>query len=115
MRSRNRMNCASRRAALAPTTPSSSSMREEEFEPIAQDWLAKAKHPKFGRLFKQCTFQPQLELLKFLREKGFKTYIVSGGGIDFMAVLIAWISISARKTTLTIHRRVGERRSSPGC
>src|ERR1700739_3903191 len=58
--------------------------QEEEFDPIARDWLAKAKHPKFGRLFKQCTFQPQLELLRFLREKGFKTYIVSGGGIDFM-------------------------------
>jgi phosphoglycolate phosphatase-like HAD superfamily hydrolase len=61
-----------------------SGMREEEFEPIARDWLAKATHPKFGRLFKQCTFQPQLELLRFLRENDFKTYIVSGGGIDFM-------------------------------
>jgi phosphoglycolate phosphatase-like HAD superfamily hydrolase len=61
-----------------------SGMKEEEFEPIAREWLAKAKHPKFGRLFKQCTFQPQLELLNFLRQNGFKTYIVSGGGIDFM-------------------------------
>ena len=61
-----------------------SGMREDEFDPIARDWLAKAKHPKFGRLFKQCTFQPQLELLKFLRENGFKTYIVSAGGVDFM-------------------------------
>jgi phosphoglycolate phosphatase-like HAD superfamily hydrolase len=61
-----------------------SGMREEEFDPIARDWLAKAKHPKFGRLFKQCIFQPQLELLKVLRENGFKTFIVSGGGIDFM-------------------------------
>jgi phosphoglycolate phosphatase-like HAD superfamily hydrolase len=61
-----------------------SGMREEEFEPIAREWLAKSKHPKFGRLFKQCTFQPQLELLNFLRQNGFKTYIVSGGGVDFM-------------------------------
>jgi phosphoglycolate phosphatase-like HAD superfamily hydrolase len=61
-----------------------SGMKEEEFEPIAREWLANSKHPKFGRLFKQCTFQPQLELLNFLRQNGFKTYIVSGGGIDFM-------------------------------
>ncbi len=61
-----------------------SGMTEEEFDPIAREWLAKSKHPKFGRLFKQCTFQPQLELLNFLRQHGFKTYIVSGGGVDFM-------------------------------
>jgi phosphoglycolate phosphatase-like HAD superfamily hydrolase len=61
-----------------------SGMREEEFDPIARGWLAKSIHPKFGRAFKQCTFQPQLELLNFLRQNGFKTYIVSGGGIDFM-------------------------------
>jgi len=59
-------------------------MTEEEFDPIAREWLAKSKHPKFGRLFKHCTFQPQLDLLNFLRQNGFKTYIVSGGGIDFM-------------------------------
>jgi phosphoglycolate phosphatase-like HAD superfamily hydrolase len=61
-----------------------SGMTEEEFDPIAREWLAKSKHPKFGRPFKQCTFQPQIELLDFLRQNGFKTYIVSGGGIDFM-------------------------------
>jgi len=61
-----------------------SGMTEEEFAPIAREWLAHAKHPKFGRLFKQCTFRPQLDLLRFLRANGFKTYIVSGGGIDFM-------------------------------
>lgn len=61
-----------------------SGMTEEEFAPIARQWLAQAKHPKFGRLFKQCTFRPQLDLLQFLRANGFKTYIVSGGGVDFM-------------------------------
>jgi phosphoserine phosphatase len=61
-----------------------SGMEEEEFEPIAREWLAKSKHPKFGRLFKHCTYQPQLELLDFLEQNRFKTYIVSGGGIDFM-------------------------------
>jgi hypothetical protein len=59
-------------------------MTEEEFDRIARAWLATAKHPKFGRLFKQCTYRPQVELLGFLRESGFKTYIVSGGGIDLI-------------------------------
>ena len=61
-----------------------SGMNEEEFDPIARDWLAKTRHPKFGRLFKECAYQPQFELLNFLRQNGFKTYIVTGGGIDFV-------------------------------
>jgi hypothetical protein len=59
-------------------------MTEEEFEAIARNWFSTAKHPKFGRLFKQCTYQPQVELLEYLRANGFKTFIVSGGGIDLM-------------------------------
>jgi phosphoglycolate phosphatase-like HAD superfamily hydrolase len=61
-----------------------SGMRDEEFEPIARNWLAKTKHPKFGRLFKECTYLPQLELLNCLRQNEFKIYIVTGGGIDFV-------------------------------
>jgi phosphoglycolate phosphatase-like HAD superfamily hydrolase len=57
---------------------------EEEFDRIARAWLASAEHPKFNRLFTQCTYRPQVELLGFLRENGFDTYIVSGGGIDFI-------------------------------
>jgi phosphoserine phosphatase len=57
---------------------------DEEFDRIARGWLATAKHPKFGRLFTQCTYRPQVELLAFLRDNGFKTYIVSGGGIDLI-------------------------------
>ena len=59
-------------------------MNEEEFDSIARKWFASARHPKFGRLFKQCTYRPQVELLGYLRENGFKTFIVSGGGIDFI-------------------------------
>jgi hypothetical protein len=59
-------------------------MTDEEFVEIAQGWLATAKHPKIGRLFKQCVYQPQVELLAYLRQNGFKTYIVSAGGVDFM-------------------------------
>jgi phosphoglycolate phosphatase-like HAD superfamily hydrolase len=57
---------------------------DEAFDKIARDFFATAKHPKVGRLFKQCTYRPQVELLGFLRENGFKTYIVSGGGIDLI-------------------------------
>jgi FMN phosphatase YigB (HAD superfamily) len=59
-------------------------MSEEEFEATAHSWFASARHPKFGRLFKQCTYRPQVELLGYLRDNGFKTYIVSGGGVDLM-------------------------------
>ena len=59
-------------------------LTEEEFADIAGEFFAVAKHPKFGRLFKRLTYQPQVELLAYLRENGFKTYIVSGGGIDLI-------------------------------
>jgi len=59
-------------------------MTEDEFERIARTWFAKAEHPKFGRLFKQMTYRPQVELLQYLRLNGFKTWIVSGGGIDLI-------------------------------
>jgi phosphoglycolate phosphatase-like HAD superfamily hydrolase len=61
-----------------------SGMTAEEFEREASNWLATAKHPKFKRLYSRCIYQPQLELLAYLRANGFKTFIVSGGGIQFM-------------------------------
>ena len=57
---------------------------EEEFMDAARAWFATAKHPKLGRPFNRLIYQPQLELLDFLRANGFKTFIVSGGGIDLM-------------------------------
>jgi phosphoserine phosphatase len=59
-------------------------MTDEEFDQIARGWLATSKHPKIDRLFKQCVYRPQVELLEYLRQNGFKTYIVSAGGVDFM-------------------------------
>jgi len=56
----------------------------EEFSQIVTDWLATAKHPKTGRPYTEMVFQPMLELLAYLRANGFKTYISSGGGIEFM-------------------------------
>lgn len=59
-------------------------MTTEEFEQIVKDWLATAKHPKFKQPFTACVYQPMLELMTYLRANGFKTFIVSGGGIEFM-------------------------------
>jgi phosphoserine phosphatase len=61
---------------------------DEEFIEIARLWLETAKHPKVGKLFKQCVYRPQVELLAYLRAKGFKTYIVSAGGADFMRAFV---------------------------
>jgi phosphoserine phosphatase len=61
-----------------------SGMTAEEFEKEAADWLATTPHPKFKRPYVQCTYQPQIELLEYLRANGFKTFICSGGGIAFM-------------------------------
>jgi hypothetical protein len=59
-------------------------MTTDEFEQIVKDWIATAKHPVTGRLYTEMVYQPMLELLAYLRANGFKTYIVSGGGIEFM-------------------------------
>jgi phosphoserine phosphatase len=59
-------------------------MTTGEFEKIVKDWIASARHPKTKKLYIEMVFQPMLELLAYLRENGFKTFIVSGGGIEFM-------------------------------
>lgn len=59
-------------------------MTTAEFETIVTDWFATAQHPKYNRPYTECVYQPMLEVLAFLRANGFKTYIVSGGGIEFM-------------------------------
>jgi hypothetical protein len=59
-------------------------MTTGEFEQIVTDWLATAKHPKTGKRFLDMTYQPMLEVLAYLRASGFKNFIVSGGGIEFM-------------------------------
>src|SRR5437667_6626179 len=61
-----------------------SGMTVTEFEKIVSDWIATAKHPKFKRPYTECIYQPMVELLAYLRANGFKTFIVSGGGIEFM-------------------------------
>ena len=65
-------------------TATHSGMTTDEFEKVVHDWITTAKHPKTGRLYTEMVYQPMLELLAYLRANGFKTFIVSGGGIDFM-------------------------------
>jgi phosphoserine phosphatase len=59
-------------------------MSSEEFSKIVGDWIATARHPKTGRLLTAMAYQPMLELLGYLRARGFKTFVVSGGGVEFM-------------------------------
>jgi phosphoserine phosphatase len=59
-------------------------MSTAEFEAIVTDWLDKARHPRFKRRYTELAYQPMLEILSYLRANGFKTYIVSGGGVEFM-------------------------------
>lgn len=61
-----------------------SGMTTEEFERLVKDWIATAQHPTLKRPYTQCVYQPMVELLAYLRANGFKTFIVSGGGIEFM-------------------------------
>lgn len=61
-----------------------SGMTTDEFASTVKTWLATAKHPRFQRPYTECVYQPMLELLTYLRANGFKTFIVSGGGVEFM-------------------------------
>ncbi|WP_044302824.1 HAD family hydrolase [Rhodopirellula sallentina] len=59
-------------------------MTADEFEQIVTEWISTAEHPQTGRLYQEMVYQPMLELLAYLRANDFKTFIVSGGGIEFM-------------------------------
>ena len=75
---------AGEKGILEMVAATHSGMTTEEFERTVTDWIATAKHPKTGKPFTSMTYQPMLELLAYLRGHGFKTFIVSGGGIEFM-------------------------------
>ena len=64
-------------------------MTTEEFTKTAADWIETARHPQTGRPFTQMIYQPMRELLDYLRAHGYRTFIVSGGGVDFMRVFAA--------------------------
>jgi len=61
-------------------------MTTDEFTQIVRSWLATATHPRLGRLYTEVVYQPMLEVLTYLRSHGFSTFIVSGGGVEFIRV-----------------------------
>jgi phosphoserine phosphatase len=72
------------RALLELVMATHAGMTTGEFEEIVKDWIATATHPKTGKLYTDMVYQPMLEALAYLRANGFRTYIVSGGGVEFM-------------------------------
>jgi hypothetical protein len=72
------------KAALEIVMATHAGMTTSDFEKIVKDWIATARHPQTQRLYPEMVYQPMLELLAYLRAHGFKTFIVSGGGIEFM-------------------------------
>jgi hypothetical protein len=72
------------RAAAELTAATHAGMTTDEFAAQVKDWIRTARHPRFNRPYTDLAYQPMLELLAYLRTHGFKTFIVSGGGIDFM-------------------------------
>jgi phosphoserine phosphatase len=76
------------KGALQVLMVSHAGMTTTEYEQIVRDWIKTARHPRFNRPYTDLVYQPMLELLAYLRAQGFKTYVVSGGGIDFMR---SWI------------------------
>jgi phosphoglycolate phosphatase-like HAD superfamily hydrolase len=75
---------AGEKGLLSIVAASHAGMTVEEFHRIVLDWLDSARHPRFKRPYTSLVYQPMLELLAYLRANGFKTFIVSGGGIEFM-------------------------------
>jgi phosphoserine phosphatase len=61
-------------------------MTVDEFQAEAAEWIETAKHPRWNRLYTDLTYQPMLEVMRYLRDNGYKTYIVTGGGQDFVRV-----------------------------
>lgn len=72
------------RAMLELVMATHAGMTTEEFERIVKAWLSTARHPRFNRPYTDVVYQPMIEVLAYLRANGFKTFIVSGGGVEFM-------------------------------
>ena len=81
---RNALAASGERGIVQLMMATHTSMTTDDFEAIVEEWIKTAQHPRFHRPYTKCVYQPMLELLAYLRANGFKTYIVSGGGIDFM-------------------------------
>jgi len=75
---------AGEKGVLAVMAATHAGMTTDEFSASVREWIAGARHPKTGRLYTQMVYQPMVELLSYLRGNGFKTFIVSGGGVEFL-------------------------------
>jgi hypothetical protein len=75
---------AGERGMLAMVLATHAGMTTDEFGQIVKEWLSGAQHPRFNRPYTDLVYQPMIELLVHLRANGFKTFIVSGGGVEFM-------------------------------
>jgi hypothetical protein len=78
------LGAAGEKGLLEIVVATHSGMTTEEFSKIVTDWIAAARDPRFKRPYTELVYQPMVELLAYLRANGFKTFIVSGGGIEFM-------------------------------
>ena len=81
---RARLSVIGEKGVLDIITASHAGLTTEQYRQTVVDWLATARHPRFHRLYTDLVYQPMVELLAWLRANQFKTFIVSGGGIDFM-------------------------------
>ncbi|MFL5023168.1 MAG: HAD family hydrolase [Microvirga sp.] len=75
---------AGEKGAVEIVAATHAGMTPDEFKQQVKEWLATAKHPRFERRYEELVYQPMLEVLTYMRANGFKTYIVSGGGIEFI-------------------------------
>ena len=78
------LGAAGEKGLLQLVMASHAGMSTADFEAEVRDWFATAKHPRFDRPYTELAYQPMVEVLEYLRANDFKTYIVSGGGIEFM-------------------------------
>lgn len=82
----NTLAASGERGLLQLVMATHAGMSVRAYRALVRDWLKRARHPRYGRLYTELVYQPMLELLQYLRAHGFKTYIVSGGGIEFIRV-----------------------------
>jgi hypothetical protein len=75
---------AGERGLLEMVMATHAGMTTDEFEAVVGDWMASARHPRYEKPYTRCVYEPMLEILTYLRANGFETFIVSGGGIEFM-------------------------------
>jgi phosphoglycolate phosphatase-like HAD superfamily hydrolase len=79
-----RLAAAGEKGLLELVAATHAGMTTEEFAATVKEWMKTARHPRYQRPYNECVYQPMIELLAYLRANGFKTFIVSGGGVEFM-------------------------------